>query len=48
MIAADIIYERTKTLPEVQAREVLDFFEYLPMKLKKQSTNTPLLVCQGS
>ena len=32
---ADLIYERAKTLPEEQAREVLDFLEYLQAKLKK-------------
>lgn len=37
MTTADIIYERAKTLPEAQAREVLDFLEYLQGKLEKHS-----------
>ena len=38
MHTADIIYERAKTLPEEQTREVLDFLEYLQAKLKKLAT----------
>lgn len=30
---ADLIYEETKTLPEPQAREVLDFIGYLKQKV---------------
>lgn len=40
LTTADIIYERAKTLPEEQAREVLDFLEYLQSKLKKLATTT--------
>lgn len=40
LTTADIIYERAKTLPEEQAREVLDFLEYLQAKLKKLATTT--------
>lgn len=40
MTTADIIYERAKTLPEEQAREVLDFLEYLQAKLDKLAAPT--------
>jgi hypothetical protein len=39
MTTADIIYEHAKTLPEAQAKEVLNFLEYLQAKSKKQATN---------
>lgn len=36
MNTAERIYEEAKTLPETQAREVLDFLEFLKSKLKKR------------
>jgi hypothetical protein len=32
MTVADLIYEQSRTLPEAQAREVLDFIGYLKEK----------------
>ena len=38
MDTAERIYREAKTLPEAQAREVLDFLEFLKSKLKKTSS----------
>ncbi len=38
MTTAETIYELAKTLPEEQAREALDFLEFLQAKLKKLAT----------
>ena len=37
MDTAERIYQEAKTLPEAQAKEVLDFLEFLKNKLKKAS-----------
>ena len=38
MDTAERIYREAQTLPEAQAREVLDFLEFLKLKLKKAAT----------
>jgi hypothetical protein len=37
MDTAERIYREAKTLPEAQAKEVLDFLEFLKSKLKKSA-----------
>lgn len=37
MDTAERIYREAKTLPEAQAKEVLDFLEFLKSKLKRTS-----------
>lgn len=40
MTTAETIYELAKTLPEEQAREALDFIEFLQAKLRKLTAIT--------
>lgn len=38
MSTAERIYKEAQTLPEAQAKEVLNFLEFLKLKLKKSTT----------
>ena len=36
MAVADVIYDKVKALPELTQHEVLDFVEYLSLKLREE------------
>jgi hypothetical protein len=43
MNTAELIYQKAKTLPEVEAREILDFIEFLKTKRRSESETAYLL-----
>lgn len=44
MNTAELIYQEAKSLPEAQAREVLDFVEFLKIKLQREEDETAYLM----
>ena len=44
MNTAELIYQEAKSLPEAQAREVLDFVEFLKIKLRREEDETAYLM----
>ena len=48
MAIADLVYERTKKLPEHLAREVLDFVGYLTERQERQRDRRFLISAQES
>lgn len=48
MNTAEIIYERTKNLPEPLAREVLDFVNFIALKSERAETENLILAQQSS
>jgi len=44
MNTAELIYQEAKSLPEAQAREVLDFVEFLKIKLQRGEDETAYLM----
>jgi hypothetical protein len=44
MNTADVIYQKTKDLPEAEAREVLNFVEFLEAKLRRGEDETAYLL----
>lgn len=43
MNTAELIYQKAKALPEVEAREILDFMEFLETKRRDESETAYLL-----
>ncbi len=43
MNTAELIYQKAKALPEVEAREILDFMEFLETKRRGESETAYLL-----
>ncbi len=43
MNMAELIYQKAKALPEVEAREILDFMEFLETKRRGESETAYLL-----
>ncbi|MGZ8183669.1 MAG: DUF2281 domain-containing protein [Methylobacter sp.] len=43
MNTAELIYQKAKALPEVEAREILDFMEFLETKRRSESETAYLL-----
>jgi hypothetical protein len=43
MNTAELIYQKAKALPEVEAREILDFMEFLETKRRGKSETAYLL-----
>ncbi|MDP1773063.1 MAG: DUF2281 domain-containing protein [Methylobacter sp.] len=43
MNTAELIYQKAKALPEVEAREILDFMEFLESKRRGESETAYLL-----
>jgi hypothetical protein len=43
MNTAELIYQKTKTFPEVEAREILDFMGFLETKRRGESDTAYLL-----
>lgn len=48
MNTAEIIYERTKNLPEPLAREVLNFVDFITLKREHAETENLMLAQQSS
>jgi hypothetical protein len=43
MNTAELVYQKARTLPEVEAREILDFMEFLKAKRRGESETAYLL-----